>query len=562
MISAATFLIGVALSAAAPKITHFYPSAITRGVAPVMVAAEGDVGTDPKIWVDDAQLELTTTGKSGIFQVSAKPKCRLGWHAIRLHNKEGATNPIGLWVDDLPNYVEDEPNNATAEATQVNLYLKGSSAQVHGRLGKSGDVDGFRVHIPKGSTLLARLEANRTLGSPMDSTLQIVDLKGFVLAHNDDSRGVDPELTWTAREAMDVVVRVFAFPSEPNSTISFSGGSSHIYRLTLSNGPAVDHLSTFAFQKPDQVLSPKGFNLTEPVKIGIANFSSSSGLGLLTIEGGEPQIVPQSQFPILDADTLNADLKLTTPVMVGGTISKPGDRKRFSIVAKKGENILFRVFSKSWESLLDPVLTIRDEKGQIVLEQDDSTDNSRDVDQAWAVAADGNYSVEITDLHRRGGLRYFYGMEVTREGLSPEMSVALTNLVIKAGEKAEIAVNYDKRADLESPVKIQVKGLPKGFPEVKPTEPTAAVPTDASKKGGGRRRRGNPVAGQNTITVPMTLTADQIKAIGEWSGPVQIVATGSDGKSIPVRFNGIKGSKMGLDHVWLTILATPPAKPK
>ena len=179
---------------------------------------------------------------------------------IRLYNKEGATNPIALWVDDLPHFMENEPNNATAEATRVNLHLKGSSAQVHGRLGKSGDVDGFRVHIPKGATLLARLEANRTLGSPMDSTLQIIDLKGFVLAHNDDSRGVDPELTWTARESMDVVVRVFAFPSEPNSTISFSGGLSHIYRLTLSNGPAVDHLSTFAFQKPDQILSPKGFN--------------------------------------------------------------------------------------------------------------------------------------------------------------------------------------------------------------------------------------------------------------------------------------------------------------
>ena len=562
MISAATFLIGAAMTMAAPKTTHFYPSAITRGVAPVVVTAEGEVGTDPKIWVDDPQLELINSGKSGFFQVSAKPACRLGWHVIRLYNKEGSTNPIALWVDDLPHFMENEPNNATDEATRINLHLKGSSAQVHGRLGKSGDVDGFRVHIPKGATLLARLESNRILGSPMDSTLQIVDLKGFVLAHNDDSRGVDPELTWTARESMDVVVRVFAFPSEPNSTISFSGGSSHIYRLTLSNGPAVDHLSTFAFQKPDQILAPKGFNLNDPVKIGIANYSPSSALGLLTIEGGEPQIVPQSQFPTLDADAANADLKLTTPLMAGGTIAKPGDRKRFSIMAKKGENIQFRVFSKTWESLLDPVLTILDDKGQVVLEQDDSTDNSRDVDQAWAVAADGNYFVEITDLHRRGGLRYFYGMEVTREGLSPELNVALTNLDIKAGEKAEIAVNYDKRADLESPVKIQVKGLPKGFPEVKPTEPTAAAPPEAAKKGGGRRRRGNPAAGQNTITVPMTLTADQIKAIGEWSGPVQIVATGSDGKSIPVRFNGIKGSKMGLDHFWLTILATPPAKPK
>ncbi|RLT15547.1 MAG: hypothetical protein DWI24_01135 [Planctomycetota bacterium] len=561
MIPAATFLISLAMVAAAPKTTHFYPSAVTRGVAPVVVAAEGDIGTDPKIWIDDSQLEFTATGKPGFFQVSAKPKCRPGWHVIRLYNQEGSTSPIALWVDDLPNFVENEPNNAPAEATVIGLHFKGGSAQVHGRLEKNGDVDGYRVHIPAGATLVARTEANRTLGSPMDSTLQIVDLKGFVLAHNDDSRGVDPELTWTARESMDVVVRLFAFPSEPNSTISFSGGSAYIYRLTLSNGPALDHLSAVAFQKTDQKPEVKGFNLVDSTIGRISDASGASGFGFLSVEGAEPLLVPRSIIPTLNADAPNADLNLKAPVLVGGTIETSGQRKPFQMVVKKGDNIQFRIFSKAWESLLDPVLKIRDEKGQVVLEQDDAADNGRDVDQLWAVSADGTYSIEITDLHRRSGLRYYYGMEVTREGLSPELNVSATNLILKAGEKAEIAVTYDKRADLESPIKIQVQGLPKGFPEVKPTEPAPAAPSDPAKKGTGRRRRGNPAAGQNAITIPIQLSADQVKAIGAWSGPVRIIATGSDGQSLPVRFNGMKGSKMGLDHVWLTILAAPETKP-
>lgn len=68
MIPAATFLISLAMVAAAPKTTHFYPSAVTRGVAPVVVAAEGDIGTDPKIWIDDSQMEFTATGKPGFFR--------------------------------------------------------------------------------------------------------------------------------------------------------------------------------------------------------------------------------------------------------------------------------------------------------------------------------------------------------------------------------------------------------------------------------------------------------------------------------------------------------------
>ena len=72
--------------------------------------------------------------------------------------------------------------------------------------------------LKRGQTLVAALKGHR-LGSPMDAVLQVVSPAGFVLSQNDDGAGLDPRLVFEATEAGRYVVRGFAFPSEPNSTI-------------------------------------------------------------------------------------------------------------------------------------------------------------------------------------------------------------------------------------------------------------------------------------------------------------------------------------------------------
>jgi len=553
-------LLGAFFTAAVPKTTVFYPSAVTRGAFPVVLTAEGDAGTDPKIWVDDAELLITPGAKAGQFQAQAKAKCRPGWHVVRLFNKEGSTGPIALWVDDLPNFSEIEPNNAATEANTVLLHPKGSAARVIGRLEKNGDVDGFRVQVPAGATLVARMEANRMLGSPMDASLQVTDLKGFVLAHNDDARGVDPEITWTAKESADVVVRAFAFPSDPNSTISFAGGSAYIYQLTIATGPVLDHLAGVVTSSSPAKALLQGWNLPESLPYEIKPVQPGSNLAIATAPGAEPVFLPITTFKYLENTSAKITYELAPPVVAGGAISQKNEAVQYSLNAKKGDVFQLRVFAKAWESILDPVLIIRDEKGQVLVEQDDSGNNNRDIDLSWTAPADGRFQIEIKDLHRRGGLRLYYGLEVSKDGLPPELNVDKTSLSLKAGEKQDLVLNYDKRADLDAPVKIQWLGLPKGFPELKPSEPAQAASTDASKKGGGRRRRGNPAAGQNAITVPITLSADQVKSIGAWSGPVRMVATDAEGKIIPVRLGGDKGSRQGLDHIWVTVLPTEEPK--
>lgn len=548
MIAATLVFLGLSISSAAPKTTHFFPSAVTRGTFPVLVQAEGDSGSEPKIWSDDKNLAVTPGPKSGQFLIEAKAQCRTGWHIVRLHNSEGVTNPIPVWVDDLANFAEAEPNNSVSESHSVIIPPSGGTTHIHGRLEKSGDVDGFRVFVPANRTLVARLEANRHLESPMDATLQIVDSKGFVLAHNDDSRGFDPELTFTVSEPTEVIVRLFAFPSTPNSTIGFSGASNYIYRLTLSTGPTMDHLHNVAFHSGETLHKPVGWNLADN---SFPRFSDQShDYSVANYLGSDPVLVPKSEFGIVTLVQGENPKISKFPLLVTGTIESENTVHQFQIAAKKDDTYQLRVFSKLWESQLDPVLIVRDSSSKKLLEIDDSSNNSRDLEAIWKAPSDGLFQFEIKDLHGRGGVRMFYGIECTQDGIPAEILFSPTSQTVKPGEKLELTLSYDKRSDLQEPLNIQFQGLPKGFPEIKPVEPSADSKTDSTKKSSGRRRSGSSSAGMNSLKYLVELSAEQSKAIGPWSGPVEIIAKDSTGKAIPIQYGGNRGARLGLNHVW------------
>ena len=86
-------------------------------------------------------------------------------------------------------------------------------------------------------TLVASLDAQRSLASPMDGVLQVVSDRGFVLAQNNDYAGLDPQVTFRVPTDGRYVVRVFAFPATPDASVRFGGGDRFLYRLTLTTSP-------------------------------------------------------------------------------------------------------------------------------------------------------------------------------------------------------------------------------------------------------------------------------------------------------------------------------------
>src|SRR5439155_22291552 len=201
---------------------------------------------------------LAAEKEKGKFKADVAADAVPGVYWLRLHNADGASVLKPFVVGTLPEITESEPNDAPDKPQTVEPRVV-----VNGKLGKSGDVDGYRVELQVGQTLVASVQANSVLGSPMDAVLQVCELverslgspEAFVVARNHDAVGLDPQMAFTAPRHGAYLIRLFAFPATPDSTIRFAGGDDYIYHLTLTTGPFIDHaLPLAAPREESQVL--------------------------------------------------------------------------------------------------------------------------------------------------------------------------------------------------------------------------------------------------------------------------------------------------------------------
>jgi len=245
--------------AAAPTLTQVFPAGAQRG-STVVVTCQGDFAWPVAVWApgvsavpgkEAGQVELTVPRDL--------PADRI-W--LRLYNSEGASAAMPLLIGGLREVVEQEPNNS-ARAAQA---LPDARITVNGLLKENGDVDAFSVSLDAWQTLVVTLDANTRLGAPMDAILQVATPEGTVLAENHDEVGLDPRLAFTPRHAGTYVVRVFAFPSTPDTSIQFRGGTNYVYRLTLTTGGSLEYTRpmTLAVRDPAQVELHGRNLLTQP----------------------------------------------------------------------------------------------------------------------------------------------------------------------------------------------------------------------------------------------------------------------------------------------------------
>jgi len=130
-------------------------------------------------------------------------------------------NPFRLVNYD--NVLEAEPNDEQAKAS----VAPGSPIALNGIIEKPGDVDYFKVPLKKGMTLEVQAFA-QSLGSPLDSVVNIYNAKGGSISGNDDGGG---------RRRLDSKFKV-AIPADGDYFVRVAdhlerGGPNYVYRLEL-----------------------------------------------------------------------------------------------------------------------------------------------------------------------------------------------------------------------------------------------------------------------------------------------------------------------------------------
>ncbi len=505
--------------AAPPKVDWLFPAGAGRGSQ--VTVNLSDAAGPVRVWIDQSQGVTAEPAKeNGKLAIKVAADAEPGVRWLRVYNGEGASVLRPFIIGTLAEIEEKEPNNAEAQAVACPVV-------VNGRLEKSGDVDAFRVSLKRGQTLVASMLANETLGSPMDGVLQVCDAAGFVLAQNDETHGLDPQIVFTVPRDGDFIVRCFAFPATPDSSINFAGKIDFVYRLTLTTGGFVDHAMPLAIKAgQSNEVTLVGWNV--PREASRLTVTPEAGRDQVTLS--HAGLANTLRLPVVNSAVhvaAQAPATIALPAVITGHLQQPGGENRFRFAARKGENSRLRVESQSLGFPLDAVLRVTDAAGKQLVESDDGEKGRRDPSIAFKPAADGEFVVSVRDLHGRGGFRFVY--RLTMELALPDFALTMEkDSVVAASGKAEVIVAIDRQNGFADDITLRIEGLP--------AEATAQPATSKMKDAGEKSVKFNIAAANGPA----------------WSGPIRIVA-----ESGALRRAATFAAVAGASHeaLWLTLPA-------
>ena len=450
-----------------PTLTGMFPQGAQRGSS-AAVTISGEFASWPlSCWIcDDRERETNLVCKTmkakGKLTITVPADAQAGVYWLRLYNKAGASSPRPFLVSELPDTIEKEPNNSAKDAP----LLDKSGILVHGRLEKKGDVDSYAVELDADEILVADLLASRTLASPMDGTLQITSAAGFVLAENDDDQEMDPRLIFRAPRKARYIIRIFSFPSKPNSSIQFSGTAAHIYRLALTTGPFIDRAYPLAaaLAGPAEIRL-EGWNIPAAKKLVKLQAAAARGAQLLRIPGSINAVpVERDDFLSITEEKSQASGKLPVfkeTMVISGLIGSPGERDSYVFTSPDGKIVEVSVLARSLGSLLDPVINILDDASKTVSEKDDS-EGGLDCSTRFTPAANKPYRIELGDRFSHGGPRFFYMLRMGRPARDFSLKLESASFVLEKGKKLELPVTVERHGGYDGKIVITATGLPKG----------------------------------------------------------------------------------------------------
>ncbi|HTI50274.1 MAG TPA: PPC domain-containing protein [Planctomycetaceae bacterium] len=538
---------GVVLSAP-PVLSHLFPAGGQRG-AKVIVTSAGDFAWPVGAWASG--LEIAPTADSGKVEITIPADLPADRIWIRLFNAEGASATVPFLIGSLPELEEREPNNSprTAQA------LPSPQVTINGVL-LDGDLDGYAVKLEAGQTLVAAVDANTRLGSPIDAILQIASADGTVLAENHDDFQLDPRLAYTATRPGTYIVRLFAFPSTPGTKIALHGAANCVYRLTLTTGRYITHALPLAVPKSEPgTVEVRGWNIPPGTRLPVASLEARPGTVPEFEAQSDLRISPDARPGLAFAgdfagaarvrlmpDPIKSLLApgdsagpLSLPTCLTGWFQKAGQSDVHRLPLQKGQTLIATVESQTLGLALDPLVQLADPAGAVVAEIDD-TGAMRDPVVVHRATQDGEYRLTIRDRYRQGGERCCYLLTVRLEEPDFELSAAVDAIVVTAGKPTEIPIKVQRRTPPEGtvgPITIEAVGLPAGVEAAAVvSEPTGPTATD----------------------VKLTLTASG----PAYSGPFRIVGKASQPRALERSVRTPAKLGASLETIWLTVIVPNP----
>ncbi len=182
-----------------------------------------------------------------------------------------APTGFGCRVADLPNVIESGANVDHATAT-----VGPAPCAFHGVVGKPGEQKFFKFAAAKGQVFDLRCYA-RELGSPLDAVMHVSHVTGQYIAGNDDTRGPDSYVRFTAPEDKEYCVYVHDHLKKGGADYFFRVEVTPVTATTATGIPKVDG-NNVSNQDRQSVTVPKGGRYATLVNVQRAEWGGPAAL--------------------------------------------------------------------------------------------------------------------------------------------------------------------------------------------------------------------------------------------------------------------------------------------
>jgi hypothetical protein len=329
------------------------------------IVSVADFGPDvPVRRPEDTGAPISDRARKSVvtLEVTATRDVPLGRQVFRLRTPLGTSTAIALWVGDLAEARELEPNDRGEQADTVTAPVT-----VNGVIFTEGDVDTFRFTARAGRQVVLRATAVG-LGSRLDPALTVLDASGAVLASNDDfGETREPLIVYTPKADGTFLLRV---------TDSLNTGSPrHVYRLTIGEVPFLTSVYPLGRRAGSRLpVRVQGANLGD-VRTGTVGAPLPESPELTPVDVTAPLgqalnrlQIAMGRYPEVEEVESPAagGQRVTLPVTVNGRLHHAGataDEDLFRFTAARGQQVVISVAANRLGSPLDSVVEVLDAHG-------------------------------------------------------------------------------------------------------------------------------------------------------------------------------------------------------
>jgi hypothetical protein len=499
-----------------------------------------------------------------IIEITIDPNTEPGDRELRLGTSRGLTNPLCFQVGQLHEISEPEfkdPGKPFTQRVQLPVLLNGQILP--------GESDRFRFSAKRGQNLTIEAQARHLVPYLADAvpgwfqvTLALYDGKGKEVAYADNYRfNPDPVLFYRITEDDDYEIEV--------RDAIYRGREDFVYRISIAERPFITQIFPLGGRAGfATVASVRGWNLDVnelsldtgpqggPIRQTQLRQSNSISYAVDTLpECNESE----------DNNTTEIAQRIDLPTIINGRIIRPGDVDVFRLDCNEGVEVVAEVYARRLNSPLDSLLWLTDEKGQVLVRNDDNADVNiglltHNADSYLLVrpAKTGAYFVHLADSQNHGGQDYGYRLRISTPQPDFVVFEAPSSINVLPGGTVPVSVEVLRKDGFAGEIELSLKDAPAGFKLSGARIPagrdrlriTLTAPQKPSDQPVELRLEGRAKIGEQIVSRPVYPSEDMMQAFiyQHWVKSQQLLVAVTDTKRRVPTFELVGG-----DHVTIPV---------